>query len=309
MANYQNAYGPPPPGFDPGHAIMPNQIQRNAASVYGLLNTVGEILSDVDRSRQATIKRGLPEIVSGMGIHNQIGNVALQIQDRMTHQNEYDSHLFDDMGQYTFDEAGNMYLNGKRVKNAVVSNSSPQQIQPPVYQGESYDYDNNYEEEIETSYNNMADLNQYLSGGNRPAKATRPVTAPPTATTTITFNDLQSANKPIVDKLEVICQLLGKIWGVEMDTQRILAALPEETAIQISNIQLGQMEPDESILDEVQAEVDAEDEVLSPEAYLPQSTQPVVSTRSNAETEAAAGATDEAAQATKPKRRVVRSKK
>lgn len=192
----------------------------------------------------------------------------------MNRPTDYDNHLFDDVGQYTFDNAGNMYLNGVKVKD--VQRTVKPSRNEVVNQAEPYGYNDDYEEDIPSTFigssdynsenvtENMSNLNQYLGGSNSRV-ATRP--AAPATTTTITFVDLQNANKPVVDKLEIVCQLLGKIWGVEMETQKLIKNLPDELIPYMGGSDLGEELPEgaEEMLQAVQDEADAE---MNAENYL-----------------------------------------
>lgn len=268
MAKYVNIGGEPPPGYDFGHAIMPSQVRKNGGKIYGLLNAVGSNLEDINRSRVAGTRNGRPEIIDTRGFYDAMGTAAVRMQDRLNHLNSYDQHMYDNMGQYTFDRNGNMYLDNKLVQDI--------QVTQPVndiynydsatgfeeYQAHAPVYNNPYSQQQNISYNNMADINQYLQGA--PAPVQRPVV--PTPTTTITFVDLQNANKPIVDKLEVVCQLLGKVWGAEMQTQQTLSSLPEQIALEI--VERLNVADDSDDLNTDEVDVVASTAVQDAESYL-----------------------------------------
>lgn len=251
-----NTWGPIPQGYDLGHAVMPSEARRKG-KIFGLLATVGDQLMDIQRSKQKGVRGNFMEIDGSYNMADNLRNIAYRMQDRVNFATNYDRNMMKEIGEYQIDDKGQIVHDGSVVPNVNVSYSQPQ-MNSSIYQ--------NFSENTPNTNTTMANLNQYLTGGSQNTPI-HPVSAP-ASQTTITFVDLQNANKPIVDKLEITCQLLGKLIGAEMDTQRILAAMPEEIAVQISNVQYGQIEPDESILDEVQEEVDAEAMAAS---YLPDS--------------------------------------
>ena len=259
--NDSSIWGPPPPGYDFGHAVMPSDVQ-NQGVMFGALANIGDQLRGIDMTREGSIKFGRPEIIDHNSVLQSLQDAAYRMQARVDAPTSYDRKMFKEMGEYTYDEYGRMYHNGKMISGVqVTSNNFNNQPLPPTYQ---------YQQNSHNINNTMASLNDYINGGNGGAVPQRPASAP-MAQTTVTFVDLQNANKPIVDKLEITCQLLGKLIGVQLDTQRMIAAMPENVAVQIQNVQYGMVEPDEAILDEVQNEVDQQDFVeQNADSYITQ---------------------------------------
>lgn len=192
-------YYPVPPDVNLGRALFPNQMSdATKMGMFGMLKQFGGELVDISRSeyvKPGTFRKISHE--SGADI-NDIGYEMERVMANAPVQQQHAPAM--QMG----------YVQG---------NAGMPVVQQPV----------NYNMQNMQNYNNFNNMNEddiskYIGGG---AHATQNSGG----TTVVEFSQ---ALKPLEKKAEMICQLLGRIYQVETDTNAVVKGLGEQIADSIS---------------------------------------------------------------------------
>lgn len=212
-------YYPVPPDVNLGRALFPNQMSdETKMGMFGMLRQFGGELVDISRSEY--VKPGTFRKISHESGAD-INDIGYEMERVMTNA-----------PAPTAPAVQMSYVQG---------NAGMPVMQRPV----------NYNTQNMQNYNNFNDMNEddiskYIGGG---AQATQNSGG----TTVVEFSQ---ALKPLEKKAEMICQLLGRIYQVETDTNAVVKGLGEQIADTISATMESYMTSGESIptLEEISAE-------------------------------------------------------